>query len=94
MPSGPAFVLRVWIAGRNHMAMDQDIAETPPTSIAATRETEPEVVAAVSSAEGSPDLPLSFRSGGIGLGHLRPVLLLGAGLALGYGISRWLLRSR
>jgi hypothetical protein len=76
------------------MAMDRDITETPLTSIAATGETEPEVVAAISSAEGSPDLPLSFRSGGIGLGHLRPLLLLGAGLALGYGVSRWLLRDR
>jgi hypothetical protein len=76
------------------MAMEQDITETPLTSIAATGETEPEVVAAISSAEGSPDLPLSFRSGGIGLGHLRPLLLLGAGLALGYGVSRWLLRDR
>jgi hypothetical protein len=75
------------------MAMDQDITERPPTSSAATSETEPEVVAAVSSAEGRPDLPLSFRSG-IGLGHLRPLLLLGAGLALGYGVSRWLLRGR
>jgi hypothetical protein len=75
------------------MAVEQDITETPPTSIAATGETEPEVVAAVSSAEGSPDLPLSFRTGGIGLAYLRPVLLLGAGLALGYGISRWLLRG-
>jgi hypothetical protein len=74
------------------MAMEQDITETPLTSIAATGETEPEVVAAISSAEGSPDLPLP-RSGGIGLGHLRPVLLLGAGLALGYGVSRWLLRG-
>jgi hypothetical protein len=76
------------------MAMDQDITETPPTSIAATGATEPEVVAAVSSAEGRPDLPLSFRSGGPGFGHLRPLLLLGAGLALGYGVSRWLLRGR
>ena len=76
------------------MAMDQDITEPPPTSSAATRETEPEVIAAIASAEGSPDLPLSFRSGGIGLGHLRPVLLLSAGLALGYGVSRWLLRGR
>ncbi len=75
------------------MAIDQDITERPPTSSAATGETEPEVVAAVSSAEGRPDLPLSFRSG-IGLGHLRALLLLGAGLALGYGVSRWLLRSR
>jgi hypothetical protein len=37
---------------------------------------------------------VSFRSGGIGLRHLRPWLLLGAGLALGYGVSRWLLRDR
>jgi hypothetical protein len=76
------------------MAMDQDITERPPTSSAATGETEPEVVAAVASAEGRPDLPLSFRSGGIGFAYLRPVLLLGAGLALGYGVSRWLLRGR
>ena len=74
------------------MAIDQDITERPPTSIAATRETELEVVAAVSSAEGSPDLPLSFRVSGIG--YLRPLLLLSAGLALGYGVSRWLLRNR
>ena len=67
------------------MTVEQEIAETPPTSIAATRETEPEVVAAVSSAEGNPDQPLSFRIGGIGLG---------AGLALGYGVSRWLFRDR
>jgi hypothetical protein len=73
------------------MAIEQDITETPPTSIAATGETEPEVVAAVASAEGRPELPVSFRSGGIG--HLRPMLLLGAGLALGYGVSRWLLRG-
>jgi len=76
------------------MAVEQDITETPPTSIAATRETEPEVVAAVSSAEGSPDLPLSFRIGGIDFAYLRPMLLLGAGLALGYGVSRWLFRDR
>ena len=76
------------------MAADQDIAETPPTSIAATKETEPEVVAAVSSAEGSPDLPLSFRIAGIDFAYLRPMLLLGAGLALGYGVSRWLFRDR
>ena len=75
------------------MAMDQDITERPPTSIAATGATEPEVVAAVASAEGRPDLPLSSR-GGTGFGHLRPLLLLGAGLAVGYGVSRWLLRGR
>jgi hypothetical protein len=76
------------------MAIDQDITEIPPTSIAATGATEPEVVAAVASAGGRPDLPGSFHSGGTGLGHLRPLLLLGAGLALGYGVSRWLLRGR
>ena len=76
------------------MAIEQDITERPPTSIAATGETEPEVVAAVASAEGSADLPLSFRSDGGRPGYLRPMLLLGAGLALGYGVSRWLLRGR
>ena len=76
------------------MAVDQDLTETPPTSIAATRETEPEVVAAVSSAEGNPDQPLSFRIGGIDFAYLRPMLLLGAGLALGYSVSRWLFRDR
>lgn len=76
------------------MAMDQDITETPPTSIAATGETEPEVVAAIASAEGSRDLPVSFRSDGSGLRYLRPLLLLGTGLALGYGVSRWRLRGR
>ena len=76
------------------MAVDQEITERPPTSNAATRETEPEVVAAVSSAEGSPSLPLSFRIGGIGFGRLRPLMLLAGGLAVGYGVSRWLMRHR
>jgi hypothetical protein len=76
------------------MAMDQDITERPPTSSAATGETEPEVVAAVSSAEGSPSLPLSFRIGGIGIGHWRTMMLLAGGLAVGYGVSRWLMRHR
>jgi hypothetical protein len=94
MPPPPAFVLRAPITGRNHMAMDQDITERPPTSSAATRETEPEVVAAVSSAEGSPNLPLSFRIGGISIGHWRAMMLLAGGLAVGYGVSRWLMRHR
>jgi hypothetical protein len=75
------------------MAVEQDLTEHPPTSSAATRETEPEVVAAVASAEGRPDLPSSFRTGNIGFAYLRPLLLLSAGLALGYGVSRWLLRG-
>jgi hypothetical protein len=50
------------------------------------------VVAAISSAEGSPSLPLSFRIGGIELPYGRMIMLLGGGLALGYGLSRWLWR--
>ncbi len=94
MPSLPAFVLRAPIAGRSQMPADQEITERPPSSSAATGETEPEVVAAVSSAEGSPSLPLSFRIGGIGIGQWRAMMLLSAGLAVGYGISRWLMRQR
>jgi len=72
--------------------MDQEITELPPTSNAATTETEPEVVAAISSAEGSPSLPLSFRVGGIEIPYGRTMLLAG-GLALGYGLSRLLWRG-
>ena len=72
--------------------MDQEITELPPTSNAATKETEPEVVAAISSAEGSPSLPLSFRIGGIEFPYGRMIMLLGGGLALGYGLSPWLWR--
>ena len=71
--------------------MDQQIAEAP-TSTAATGGTEPEVVAGISSAEGSPDLPLSFRSGGLDISYSRLAMLLAGGLALGYGLSRWLMR--
>ena len=71
--------------------MDQEITERAPTSTAATRETEPEVVAAISSAEGNPSLPLSFRIGGIEFPVGRTVMLLAGGLALGYGISRWMM---
>jgi len=72
--------------------MDQQTAETPPTSTAATAETEPEVVAGISSAEGNPSLPLSFRIGGLEIPYGRLVMLLGGGLALGYCLSRWMIR--
>jgi hypothetical protein len=74
--------------------MNDDIAITEPTSTATTRQTEPEVVAGISSAEGSPDQPLSFRTGGPGIGTGRMLLMLGAGMALGYGVYRlWQGRS-
>jgi len=72
--------------------MDQPIAEAPPTSTAATRETEPEVVAGISS--GNPSLPLSFRVGGLNVPYGRLAMLLAGGLALGYGLSRWMTRSK
>lgn len=72
--------------------MDQQIADAPPTSTAATSETEPEVVAGISSAEGSPDLPLSIRVGGFDMPYGRLVMLLAGGLALGWGLSRWVTR--
>jgi hypothetical protein len=73
--------------------MDQQTADMPPTSTAATRETEPEVVAGISSAEGNPSLPLSFRIGGLNIPYARLAMLLGGGLALGYGLSRWFVRQ-
>jgi hypothetical protein len=58
-----------------------------PTSTATTRQTEPKVVAGISSAEGSPDQPLSIRvAGDAGIGRM--LLLFGAGIALGYGAYR------
>ena len=74
--------------------MDQPIAEAPSTSTAATSETEPEVVAGISSGEGNPSLPLSFRVGGLNVPYGRLAMLLAGGLALGYGVSRWMTRSK
>ena len=73
--------------------MDQPIAEAP-TSTAATRETEPEVVAGISSGEGNPSLPLFFRVGGLNVPYGRIAVLLAGGLALGFGLSRWITRSK
>ena len=64
----------------------------PPTSDADTRETEPEVVAGISSAEGSPDLPLSIRADTGGFGW-RTALLLAGGVGLGYAVSRLVRRD-
>ncbi len=51
-------------------------------------ETEREVVAAISSAEGSANL---LRGGGRAVGFGVPLLSLAAGAAVGYGATRWLL---
>jgi hypothetical protein len=72
--------------------MDQQIAEAPPTSTAATSETELEVVAGISSAEGNPDQPLSFRVAGFEIPYGRLAMLLAGGLVLGWGIGRWVMR--
>jgi hypothetical protein len=73
--------------------MEQDLVETPPTSTATTRQTEPEVVAGISSGEGNPELPLSFHIGGVEFGIGRALLLAAGCLALGYGGIRLLRRS-
>ena len=69
--------------------MNDEIAIVEPTSTATTRQTEPGVVAGISSAEGGPDQKLSIRvAGDLGIGRM--LLLFGAGLALGYGAYRLL----
>ena len=73
--------------------MDQPITDATQTSTAATSGTEPEVVAAIASAEGGPDQPTSFRAAGIEFPYGRTVMLLAGGLALGYGLSRLMWRA-
>ena len=71
--------------------MDEMLALAEPTSSAATRETEPEVVAGIASGEIGVEVPTAIHSGGSGgLGLWRLALVLGGGMALGYGVSRWL----
>lgn len=64
----------------------------PPTSTADTRETEPEVVAGISSGEGNPSAPLAIRADdarfGLGAG-----LLVAAGIGLGFAAARMFRRS-
>jgi hypothetical protein len=71
--------------------MSETIAE-PSTSMAATKETAPEVVAAISSGEGGPDLPTAFRIGTFEVSWGGLALLLAGGFALGYGAMRMLQR--
>ena len=70
--------------------MDQHITDMPPTSSAATSETEPEVVAGISSGEGNPDIPTDIRVGGAGIGTGGVLVLLAAGVLLGFGAALWL----
>lgn len=67
--------------------MSETITESPTTT-AATQETEPEVVAAISSGEGNPELPTAFRIGTFEVSYGGVALLLAAGAALGYGMMR------
>ena len=70
-----------------HDVMDTTLA--PPTSAAATKATEPEVVAAISSGEIGPDVPTSINAGGGGaISFGQWALLLIGGAAIGYGLSR------
>jgi hypothetical protein len=86
-----AFALKDGSPGE--LTMDQPITDVAPTSTAATSETEPEIVAGISSAEGGPDQPTSFHIAGIEFPYARTVMLLAGGLALGYGLSRLLWRA-
>lgn len=68
--------------------MSETISD-PPTSTAATQTTEPEVVAAIASAEGNPDLPTAFRVGTFEISWTGTAILLAAAAAVGYGAARW-----
>jgi hypothetical protein len=74
--------------------MDQDIVGFAPTSMATTKATEPEVVAGISSGDLSPDQKLAIRADtGGDVTYGRWLMLLAAGMALGYGAAR-LFRDR
>lgn len=71
--------------------MDETLALQEPTSSAATRQTEPEILAGISSGDIGEHVPTAIRSSGpegLGLGSL--ALILVGGAALGYALSRWL----
>lgn len=70
--------------------MSRDIAGSAPTSMATTKETEPEVVAGIASGDLHPDQKLSIRTGERKFGYGRMAVLLAAGLVLGYGAARCL----
>jgi hypothetical protein len=68
--------------------MQHNIVERAAGLTATPWETEREVVAAISSAEGSANLRRGgARTVGIGL----PLLSVAAGVVVGYGATRWLL---
>jgi hypothetical protein len=73
--------------------MPNDTAEPAPTSSATTRQTEPEVVAGIASAEGVVSLAARTRNGRSGNALVRGLIVLAASAAAGYGTARWLRSS-
>ena len=71
----------------------EHVTDLAPTSSAATADTEPEIVAGISSAEGGPDMPTDIRVGGAGIGPGTMLALLAGGVAVGFGLARFLRRS-
>ena len=71
--------------------MNDVVAEGVPTSTAAARQTEPAVVAAISSGAGQPDARELARWG-FSLQH--GLMLLVAGVALGALVGLWVQRVR
>ncbi len=71
--------------------MSDTVTATAPTSSATTKDTEPGVVAAISSGEGRGKLSFSTGSG-FAAGLARPLLLLTGAVMLGYAADRWLRR--
>ena len=65
----------------------------PPTSTADTRETEPEVVAGISSGEGNPSAPLAIRADDARFGLGAGLLVEIAGIGLGFAAPRMFRRS-
>ena len=73
--------------------MKDDSAGLAPTSTGATTETEPEVIAGIASGDLHPDQPLAIRADRGGSGYGRMLMLLAAGIAVGYAVSRLLRRG-
>jgi hypothetical protein len=73
--------------------MDQHVTDLAPTSTATTSETEPEVVAGISSAEGQPDIPTDIRADGSELGIWPMMAMFAAGALLGFAAARLLRRG-
>lgn len=73
--------------------MKDDSTGLASTSTAATTETEPEVIAGIASGDLQPDQPLAIRADRDGFGYGRMLMLLAAGIAVGYAVSRLLRRD-